>query len=219
MKSNSPLIPLPFLLLLLLSITTTPSAATFGPSAIYAFGDSLLDPGNNNQINTPCRADHEPYGSDFPGKSHTGRFSNGKIPGDFLASAYGLKDLLPAYANFAGDPKELTTGVSFASSCSGYSHFTAMQLGVHNLDKQLWHFEMAFDKMRNTFGLKKAVETVEKALFLVSAGSTDLINDYYMQPVTRMKYSLPDYIQMLLNNLEVFVKVRSSIPILIVTIL
>ncbi|KAG6383567.1 hypothetical protein SASPL_156675 [Salvia splendens] len=205
MKSISPLIPLPFLLLLL-SITTTPSAATYGPSAIYAFGDSMLDAGNNNQIPTLCRADHEPYGSDFPGKSHTGRFSNGKIPGDFLASAYGLKDLLPAYADHAVDYKDLITGVSFASSCSGYSHLTALPLGVHNLDRQLWHFELVFDKMRKRFGLQKTADIVEKALFLISAGSTDIVNDYYMQPLTRAKYSLPSYIQMLLKNMEHFVK-------------
>ena len=206
MKNNSPLVPLAFLLFL--SITTTPSAATNGPSAIYAFGDSILDAGNNNHILTLCRADHDPYGSDFPGRSHTGRFSNGKIPGDFLVAAYGLKDFLPAYSDASVTNKDLITGVSFASSCSGYSQMTALQLGVHNLDRQFWHFEMAFDQMQKAYGLQKATQTVEKALFLVAAGSTDIINDFYMQPLTRAKYSYPAYIQMLLLNMENFVIVR-----------
>ena len=52
-------------------------------SAILVFGDSIVDPGNNNYIKTLIKCDFAPYGRDFNGGMSTGRFSNGKIPSDF----------------------------------------------------------------------------------------------------------------------------------------
>jgi hypothetical protein len=53
-------------------------------SAVFMFGDSLVDPGNNNNRITEAKANFPPYGQDFPGGKATGRFSNGKVPGDML---------------------------------------------------------------------------------------------------------------------------------------
>jgi hypothetical protein len=55
-------------------------------SAVFVFGDSIVDPGNNNNRLTEARADFPPYGEDFPGGVATGRFSNGKVPGDMLGT-------------------------------------------------------------------------------------------------------------------------------------
>ena len=55
-------------------------------SAVFMFGDSIVDPGNNNNRLTEARADFPPYGQDFPGGKATGRFSNGKVPGDMLGT-------------------------------------------------------------------------------------------------------------------------------------
>jgi hypothetical protein len=55
-------------------------------SAVFVFGDSIVDPGNNNNRITEARADFPPYGQDFPGGKATGRFSNGKVPGDMLGT-------------------------------------------------------------------------------------------------------------------------------------
>lgn len=52
--------------------------------AIFVFGDSLVDVGNNNYFPTLARIDYPHNGIDFPGKKPTGRFSNGKIAADFL---------------------------------------------------------------------------------------------------------------------------------------
>lgn len=62
-------------------------AATAGDqkiSAIFMFGDSIVDPGNNNNRFTEAKANFPPYGQDFPGGVATGRFSNGLVPGDLL---------------------------------------------------------------------------------------------------------------------------------------
>lgn len=58
--------------------------------ALYVFGDSLVDVGNNNLLDTPTKANTFPYGIDFNNCS-TGRFSNGKnfadILGEFMLDA------------------------------------------------------------------------------------------------------------------------------------
>jgi len=53
--------------------------------ALFVFGDSILDTGNNDYIETFFKCNFPPYGEDFGGENQpTGRFSNGLIPSDFL---------------------------------------------------------------------------------------------------------------------------------------
>lgn len=59
----------------------------FAIPAVIAFGDSILDTGNNDYIETIMKADFRPYGRDFFGGKPTGRFSNGRIPSDFLGTS------------------------------------------------------------------------------------------------------------------------------------
>jgi hypothetical protein len=56
-------------------------------TALVVFGDSIVDPGNNNAISTIIKANFPPYGHDF-GQDHrpTGRFCNGRIPTDFIGT-------------------------------------------------------------------------------------------------------------------------------------
>ena len=53
-------------------------------SAVIVFGDSIVDTGNNNNLQTPAKCNFPPYGRDFEGGVATGRFSNGKVPADIL---------------------------------------------------------------------------------------------------------------------------------------
>lgn len=53
-------------------------------SAMFAFGDSLTDPGNNNYLNSFAKANYMPYGVDFYGGLPSGRFCNGKTFVDYL---------------------------------------------------------------------------------------------------------------------------------------
>ncbi len=54
--------------------------------AFIVFGDSIVDTGNNNYIDTLVKCDFRPYGRDFIGGKPTGRFCNGKVTSDFLGS-------------------------------------------------------------------------------------------------------------------------------------
>ncbi|RZB86731.1 GDSL esterase/lipase, partial [Glycine soja] len=53
----------------------------------FVFGDSLVDNGNNNQLQSLGRADYLTYGIDFPG-GPLGRFSNGKTTFDAIDYPY-----------------------------------------------------------------------------------------------------------------------------------
>ena len=58
-------------------------------SAVFVFGDSLADVGNNNYLQLSlAKADFQHNGIDFPTGKPTGRFSNGKNAADFLGTYY-----------------------------------------------------------------------------------------------------------------------------------
>ncbi|KAK9283227.1 hypothetical protein L1049_011463 [Liquidambar formosana] len=186
------------------SLLSLPLLTTANPSttAIYAFGDSLADSGNNNHIPTLFRSDHPPYGRDFPGHVPSGRFSDGKLATDFLASSLGIKELLPAYLDPLVTDHELLTGVSFASAGSGLDDQTAALTNVLNLKTQLGYFEEAMQRMRRTVAGGNVSEIVEKALFLVAAGTNDMLYNFYDLPLASLRYSLSRYHDLLLQNLQ-----------------
>ena len=51
--------------------------------ALFVFGDSLLDTGNNNNMSTLVKATSPPYGN-YPSGTSGVRFSNGPIFTDFV---------------------------------------------------------------------------------------------------------------------------------------
>lgn len=56
-------------------------------TALIVFGDSIVDPGNNNNLpDTRMKANHAPYGKDFTNHVATGRFSNALLPSDIIGT-------------------------------------------------------------------------------------------------------------------------------------
>lgn len=53
-------------------------------SALYIFGDSTIDPGNNNVLHSLVKPNFPPYGRDFPTGQPTGRFTDGRLITDIL---------------------------------------------------------------------------------------------------------------------------------------
>ena len=93
--------------------------------AIIVFGDSSVDAGNNNEVSTLLKSNFQPYGRDFYGGNPTGRFSNGRIPTDFISEAFGLKPAIPAYLDPNYGIEDFATGVCFASAGTGYDNATS----------------------------------------------------------------------------------------------
>lgn len=117
-----------FLLTYLLLEISTVSAKV---PAIIVFGDSTVDAGNNNQISTILKSDFQPYGRDFFGGQPTGRFSNGRVPTDFISEAFKIKPTIPAYLDPTYTIKDFATGVCFASAGTGYDNATSDVLVSH----------------------------------------------------------------------------------------
>jgi hypothetical protein len=55
-------------------------------NALFIFGDSTVDSGNNNYIDTipENKADYKPYGQNGVFHEPTGRFSDGRVITDFI---------------------------------------------------------------------------------------------------------------------------------------
>lgn len=58
-------------------------------TALFVFGDSLVDNGNNNFLNSMAKSNYYPYGIDS-NLGSTGRFSNGNTFVDYLGSTLYL---------------------------------------------------------------------------------------------------------------------------------
>ncbi|KAJ6379132.1 hypothetical protein OIU76_015861 [Salix suchowensis] len=119
------------LLLTLVAVCSISEAATLPKfSGILIFSDSTVDTGNNNYVKTMFRGDHPPYGQDFPDHVPTGRFSNGKLIPDLVASILGMKETVPPFLNRSLTDDDIRTGVCFASAGSGYDEMTTAVTGA-----------------------------------------------------------------------------------------
>lgn len=63
-------------------------------TALYVFGDSTVDAGNNNFLATAAKADFAPYGVDLKGQLALGRFTNGLTFADLIGTALSLPSSL-----------------------------------------------------------------------------------------------------------------------------
>ncbi|GAV85872.1 Lipase_GDSL domain-containing protein [Cephalotus follicularis] len=161
--------------------------------AIIVFGDSSVDAGNNNEISTVLKSNFEPYGRDFRGGEPTGRFSNGRIPPDFISEAFGLKPTIPAYLDPMYNIMDFSTGVCFASAGTGYDNATSDVLSVIPLWKELEYYKEYQKKLRGYLGDEKANIILGEALYLMSMGTNDFLENYYMFPGRSSKFSVVDY--------------------------
>ncbi|GAB4827032.1 hypothetical protein Ancab_033911 [Ancistrocladus abbreviatus] len=175
-------------------------------SAIFVFGDSTSDPGNNNYITTTFRSNFAPYGRDFANQVPTGRFTNGRLTSDFVARYVGIKEYVPPYLDPTLSDEELMTGVSFASAGSGYDPLTPQLSRVISLPKQLDYFREYRARIEVAIGKENTATLIDKALFILSAATNDFVINYYTMPIRRTMYSLPQYQRFLLQHVHDFIQ-------------
>lgn len=176
-------------------------------SAIIVFGDSSVDSGNNNFIPTMARSNFQPYGRDFFNGNPTGRFSNGRIPPDFISEAFGLKQSVPAYLDPAYNISDFATGVCFASAGTGFDNATSNVADVIPLWKEVEYYKEYQNKLRANVGDEKANEILREALYLVSIGTNDFLENYYVLPERRCEYTtVQQYEDFLIGLAENFFK-------------
>ncbi|KAF8062857.1 hypothetical protein N665_1191s0012 [Sinapis alba] len=196
------------LLLLLVSfqISFAQDAPTALFTAIITFGDSVVDVGNNNYLPTIFRADYPPYGRDFAGHKPTGRFCNGKLATDITAETLGFTKYPPAYLSPEASGKNLLIGANFASAASGYDDKAALLNHAIPLYQQVEYFKEYKSKLIKVAGSKKSDTIIKGALFLLSAGSSDFVQNYYVNPLLNKVYTPDQYGSMLIDNFSTFIK-------------
>ncbi|CAL1355531.1 unnamed protein product [Linum trigynum] len=205
----SPLAPFLFLTALLSVVAGGAASRARLPanvtvSAIFIFGDSIMDTGNNNNLATVVKANFQPYGVDFTG-GPTGRFCDGKVPSDIIAEELGIKGSVPAYLDPSLQPKDLLTGVSFASAGAGFDPITAKLVSVLSLSQQLRYFKEYTAKVKSMVGEKRAHFILGNAVYLVVAGSDDIANTYFLLRA-RSNYDIPSYTSLMSDSASNFVQ-------------
>ncbi|KAF5729419.1 GDSL esterase/lipase [Tripterygium wilfordii] len=86
-----------------------------GSFKLLVFGDSYVDTGNLDKSSFSWM---KPYGTTFPGKP-AGRFSDGRVLTDYIASFMGIKSPLPYVLRKNKTKSDLKQGMNFAYGGSG----------------------------------------------------------------------------------------------------
>ncbi|KAI3983200.1 hypothetical protein MKX01_039691 [Papaver californicum] len=187
------------LLVTFLAVTISPQQVN-AARAFFVFGDSLVDNGNNNYLVTSARADSPPYGIDYPTGRPTGRFSNGLNMPDLISEQLGAEPTLP-YLSPQLEGEALLVGANFASAGVGILNDTGAQfINIILMTRQLQYFEQYQERLSALIGEDETRTLVNSALFLMTLGGNDFVNNYYLVPFSARsrQFSLEDYVPFLI---------------------
>ncbi|RXH83534.1 hypothetical protein DVH24_005787 [Malus domestica] len=176
--------------------------------AMFIFGDSVVDAGNNNHLYTVIKANFPPYGRDFVNHKPTGRFCNGKLASDFTAENLGFTSYPPAYLSKEANGKNLLIGANFGSAGSGYYEYTAKLYDVISLNQQLEYYKEYQNKVVGIAARNKANFTsiISDAVYLVGAGSSDFLQNYYIDPLLYKVYTPNQFSDILMQAYATFIQ-------------
>ncbi|CAI0435548.1 unnamed protein product [Linum tenue] len=183
--------------------------------AVFVFGDSILDTGNNNYLPTLSKCNFPPYGRNFPGGKPTGRFTDGKVISDLIgflfrfpkkvfmfaieAGDLGIKDLLPPYLDPNLGAQDLSTGVAFASGGCGFDPETIKTLSALSVPEQLKLFQEYKGKLKGLAGEQRSNVIVNQSLYLISSGNNDIGLTYFLTN-RHLEYDMTSYASFLVTQ-------------------
>ncbi|KAL0430316.1 UNVERIFIED_CONTAM: GDSL esterase/lipase [Sesamum radiatum] len=177
--------------------------------ASYIFGDSLVDAGNNNYLQTLSKANIPPNGIDFKasGGNPTGRYTNGRTIGDIVGEELGQPHYAAPFLAPNTTGKTILYGVNYASGGGGIMNATG-RIFVNRLsmDIQVDYFNITRKEIDKLLGASKAREYLQrKSIFSITIGSNDFLNNYLL-PVISMGARIsetPDaFVDDMLNHLR-----------------
>ncbi|XP_008794047.2 GDSL esterase/lipase At5g03810-like [Phoenix dactylifera] len=171
---------------------------------VVIFGDSVVDVGNNNNRLTLVKANFPPYGRDFVDHAPTGRFCNGKLATDFTVENLGFTSYPPAYLSEQATGKNLLSGANFASGGAGYLDSTSTLYGAISLNQQLRNYKDYQSKVERIAGKANATALFAGSIYVVSAGASDYVQNYYINPVLNRAYTPDQFADLVLQNFNTF---------------
>ncbi|KAG4952011.1 hypothetical protein JHK85_045878 [Glycine max] len=131
-------------------------------------------------VREESRVQERDFGN-FQKKPCTGRFSNGRIPLDFLAEILGLKEALPHFLDPNLEIEDLLTE------------------SMLSVEDQLNMFNEYIGKLKAVVGEARTTLILAKSLFTISMGSNDIAGTYFMKQYRRDEYNVEEYTTMLVN--------------------
>ncbi|CAL5050227.1 unnamed protein product [Urochloa decumbens] len=143
------------------------------PPAMYVFGDSILDVGNNKYLPGPDvpQANRPYYGVDFPPEG------SAMASTPLTTSSMGFLSSPPPYLSLAPNlsllPAALTTGVSYASADAGILDSTNAGKCIP-LSRQLEYFNATRAKLLAAVGSRAVSSQLAKSIVLLTFGSNDM---------------------------------------------
>ncbi|KAJ0007017.1 hypothetical protein Pint_28822 [Pistacia integerrima] len=180
---------------------TTTSLQSRRHAALFVFGDSLYDPGNNNFINTSItyKANYPPYGETFF-RFPTGRFSDGRLISDFIAKYAHLPYWEPY---LAPGQHEFINGANFASG--GACAIADNNPNVLSLEAQLSNFKEVVSLLKQQLGDAEAGQILTNAVYLSSIGGVDyhIFSDQYPNAT---ESEMENYVQVVIGNITNVIK-------------
>ncbi|AEE33032.1 GDSL-motif lipase 3 [Arabidopsis thaliana] len=162
-------------------------------AALFVFGDSLFDAGNNNYINTVSsfRSNIWPYGqTNF--KFPTGRLSDGPEKA-WLPSI--PPNLQPNNGN-----NQFTYGVSFASAGAGALAESFLGM-VINLGTQLNNFKDVEKSLRSELGDAETKRVFSRAVYLFHIGANDYFYPFSANSSTFKSNSKEKFVDFVIGNI------------------
>ncbi|TVU43692.1 hypothetical protein EJB05_10180 [Eragrostis curvula] len=167
--------------------------------ALFVFGDSLIDNGNNNNLASLAKANYFPYGIDFA-DGPTGRFCNGYTIVDELAELLGLP-LVPSYSQ-ASTVQEVLQGVNYASAAAGILDDSGGNfVGRIPFNEQISNFESTVSQIAGAIGAAAASRHLAQSIVFVGMGSNDYLNNYLMPNYdTRRRYTPQQFADLLVRQ-------------------
>ncbi|KAK3220612.1 hypothetical protein Dsin_014582 [Dipteronia sinensis] len=173
-------------------------------AALFIFGDSFVDAGNNNYINTTTldQANFWPYGETFF-RFPTGRFSDGRLISDFIAE-YAKLPLIPPFLQPGA--QRYYNGVNFASAGAG-ALVETFQGDVINLKTQLNYYKKVESWLREKLGNDEAKLIITRAVYLFSIGTNDYSSPFLTNNFTLLNSSShSEYVGIVIGNLTTVIK-------------
>ncbi|TXG60339.1 hypothetical protein EZV62_014912 [Acer yangbiense] len=169
--------------------------------ALFVFGDSLFDPGNNKYLNdTKLKvvATMWPYGETYF-KHPTGRVCDGRVVPDLIAQ-FAKLPILPPYLQ--PGTHRFTDGANFASGRAGVLSET--HPGTIQLRLQLSYFKAVKESLKRK-GDEKAKNVLNDAVYLFSIGGNDYFSFYQTYPNASQFYK-GKFVKMVIANLTSVLK-------------